>query len=342
MADPNDVLSQAPPQSTPPPGFQPLWGSFDGATGVSRRAANPALGSPGSGGGELDPLSRRLMQVVKALSVLLLLVVANSFLNDRGEESSLRLDLNPVARAAEKTQSLPGVLFTLRATYSSSALPDSITASGDGAVNSETGLSEARLHLYTLKTGRVEFESVGDGTSIYMRGNGISDQLPEGKEWMEVQPFLGQSEQEAMVGGSDGGNALQMLSSAGGSVSRLGRAKVDGVMTSRFRAVIDLADYADVLRGEGKDSLADEFDKLATLMPAPVTGEAWVDGKGLVRRSRTVMTLPTNPGGPALTMDMRTDFHDFGAQPDILLPDSSRVYDATPLLEKTLDAVEAG
>jgi hypothetical protein len=51
-----------------------------------------------------------------------------------------------------------------------------------------------------------------------------------------------------------------------------------------------------------------------------------------------VMNIPTQPGAPTLTMDMRMDLYDFGARPRIELPDPVSVYDATPTLERELDA----
>lgn len=63
----------------------------------------------------LEPLSRRLLQVAGVLSVLLIAVVANAFLHS-GENP-----LNPMAAAAEQTQSEPGARFTTKALYSSAA-----------------------------------------------------------------------------------------------------------------------------------------------------------------------------------------------------------------------------
>lgn len=303
---------------------------------ASRTPSLPSLTPKGSGGEPLDPLSRKLMQGVKLLSLLLLLVVANSFLNR--EEAPL--EFNPVAAAAEHTQQMPGARFTMEAIYTSPALPRPMHAHGSGAMNSQTGRSRVVLQLDAPELGPFEMEAVGDGTSMYMRGSGISGELPGGKEWLEVQPFLGHSEGEAMVGGGDADSSLQMLQTVDGAVQRLGREKVRGVATQRYRTTVELEEYADLLRDEGKDELADQYEKVATLMPEPVTAEVWIDGKGIVRRSRSVMTLPAAPGEPTMTMDMRMDLFDFGARPAIALPDPSRVFDATPLVEESFDQIE--
>jgi hypothetical protein len=277
------------------------------------------------------------MQGVRFLSLLLLLVLANSFLNDGAGES---LELNPVAAAAEHTQEMPGARFTMEAIYTSPSLPQPMRAHGSGAINSQTGRSQLTLELDSAELGRITLEAVGDGTSMYMRGSGISDELPDGKEWLQLQPLLGHSEGEAMVGGGDADSTLQMLQTVDGGAQPIGREKVRGVATKHYRTTIDLDAYADLLRDEGKDEIAELYEKVATLMSEPVTAEAWIDAKGIVRRSRSVMTLPAAPGEPTMTMDMQMDLFDFGARPAIELPDSSQVFDATPFVEKGFDEIE--
>jgi hypothetical protein len=270
------------------------------------------------------------MYGVRFLSLLLILVVVNSFVN--GGEASL----NPIAVAAERTESVPGARFTMKAIYTSTGLAQPVVAHGKGARNSQTGRSRAVLSVEVPQAPtRIHVESIGDGTSIYMRGSALGSELPEGKEWMRVEPFLGHSESEAMLGGSDADSSLQMLGSAG-EVERVGTEQAGGTSTTRYRAVVDLDDYADALREEGKDEMADLYEKYSELAPDPAEVEAWVDRREILRRLRMVMAIPT--GGPTLTMDMRMDFFDFGARPRIELPDPASVYDATPTLERELDA----
>lgn len=339
-------MSAAPPTSSPPPGVQPIWGSYSASGQVApaspataaapseRPPSRPSL--PGFGDEPLTPLSQRLMHGVKFLSLLLILVLANSFVNSSEENP-----LNPVAAAAERTQSQPGARFTMKAVYTGAVLPQPMVAHGRGAFNSQTGYSRAVLELNAPKVGQVRIETVSDGTSIFMRGTGISGELPGGKEWMQMQPFLGHSEQEAMIGGGgDADSALQMLSTVDGSFEEIGREKVHGVPTRRYRTSVELGGYAELLRNEGKNELAEQYEKYATLMPGPVIGEAWIDAQGLLRRNRMVMQLPSEPGQPGLTMDMRMDLFDFGTRPQIALPDDSQVFDATPLLEEHLDEIE--
>jgi hypothetical protein len=298
----------------------------------------PSRGAPGSE--ELDPLSRRLFQIAVVLSVLLLLVLANSFLNDSDGEDPL--EFNPVAAAAERTQEEPGARFTMKAVYSSASLPQPMAATGAGSINTESGRSSAVVRINSPQLGPIEIETVSDGTTIYMRGTGFSSGLPDGKEWLAMQPLLGHSEEEAMVGGGDAEGALQMLTAVDRTFQELGRAEVRGVPTRRYRTSVSLSAYAELLRDEDKDELADHYEKVASLMPGPVVGEAWIDGKGILRRNRIVMELPGQSGQPGMTMDMSMDWFDFGASPDIVLPDDDAVFDATPLLEEQFDEIETG
>jgi hypothetical protein len=272
------------------------------------------------------------MQAVGLLSLLLILVVVNSFVN--GGEASL----NPIAVAAERTESAPGARFTMQVTYTGAGLQQPIVGHGKGARNSESGRSRAVLTMEVPQApGRIHVESISDGTSVYMRNSALGSKLPDGKEWVRIEPLLGHSESEAILGGGDADSSLQMLRSAG-DVEEVGTEQVGGTSTTRYRAVVDLDDYADALRDEGKDEIADLYEKYGEIAPDPAQVEAWVDSRKILRRLRMVMEIPAQPGGPTLTMDTQMDFFDFGARPRIELPDPASVYDATPTLERELDA----
>jgi hypothetical protein len=274
------------------------------------------------------------MYGVGLLSLLLILVVANSFFHS--DENPL----NPIAAAAERTQSQPGARFAMRAVYTSADLPRPMVARGQGAYNTETGLSEATLRIDSPIKGRVTVESVGDGTAFYMGGSAFASELPDGKEWMKIEPFLGHSQDELALSGNGADSSLGALSSVDGDAVRLGREDVRGVPTQRYRGRISYGAYAALLRDEDKDEIADQIEKYDTLITTPPLAEAWVDDKGVLRRMRMKMTIPA--GQASLTMDMTTELFDFGAHPQIALPDASRVFDATPILREQLDAIDAG
>lgn len=278
-------------------------------------------------------LARRLLRLGGLLLLLpALLVAADSLFG--GEENPL----NPIAAAAEHTRDEPGARFTMVATYTSTSLPKPMVAHGHGAYNSETGLAEATVEVTSPAGEPVTVESVADDTSLYLRGDEITSELPAGEEWMKIEPLLGHSRQDAMLEGSSADSSLGMLSSVSGDVRRLGREQVRGVATERYRARFSYGDYGELLRKEGKDDLAEEYEKYDALISSPPLVEAWIDAEDVLRRFRMVMTPPADPGQPAMTTDMRMELFDLGARPQIALPDPDRVFDATPLLERELDA----
>jgi hypothetical protein len=119
-----------------------------------------------------------------------------------------------------------------------------------------------------------------------------------------------------------------------GGVDRVGRAVVDGVPTRRYRGKIGVADSVKRLREEGAETVASLVEKHGT----PTAVEAWIDAKGLVRRVRIVQTRPGEDGKGSTTTDMRMDFFDFGAEPEIDVPDSDEVFDATSVTQEQLEA----
>ncbi|HEX5928012.1 MAG TPA: hypothetical protein VFY48_01320 [Solirubrobacterales bacterium] len=56
-----------------------------------------------------------------------------------------------------------------------------------------------------------------------------------------------------------------------------------------------------------------------------------------MRRVRVLGTQPGDNGEEPSTMDMRMDFFDFGATPEIEVPDSDEVFDATDMARDGLD-----
>lgn len=277
---------------------------------------------------------RRALQAAGLASILLIALLAYTLL--KGDEGS---PLNPIAAAAERTQTQPGARFTMEAGYTSDALEEPMSADGRGAYNSQTGLGEAQMWMGVPGLGAVEFEIVNDETSFFMRSDNEKVMpLPGGKEWMKLEPFLGASQSELMMG-SDPSSSLQVLAAVSGDVREVGQETVRGVETSRYRTSFRLADVAEVLREEGKAEMADLYEQYGELNPAPTIAEAWIDDEEMLRRMRMIMEMPIEDQ-PTMTMDMRMEFFDFGARPEVTLPDEDVVFDATPILEEELEETD--
>jgi hypothetical protein len=275
------------------------------------------------------------MYGVKFLALLMLLVVANSFVNssDSGgtvgtgvaanasASSEGQPELNPVAAAAEKVEKTSGGRMSLYFVYSSPAAPRPITASGGGIYNEKTGRTRITLEMANPATGDAfRMVQITDGDVEYQGGDDVASVLPPGKEWVRTDKSE-KSEDETPLNIDD---SLEMLGSSG-DVQMVGRESINGKMTRRYRGEVTIGDLVDVLREKGKDVEADAYERIEGTSPTQISAEAWVDRKSLLRRMRIVVPMPGEEGEPTVTVDMRMDFFDYGAEPDIQLPDPATV-----------------
>lgn len=312
--------------SQPPPGSGPVWKDLPGSAPASAREGPFSWSS-------LEPLSRRLLALAGLLSVLLIAVVVDAALQSDGNP------LNPIAKAAVRTQAAPGERMAIEAIYTSALLPQPIVAHGVGAYNARTGRSRATLAV-PLPSGTQTITTVADRRAVYLRSEEISAGLPPGRTWLGMQPWLGRSQSAALAGNAGTANQLEMMRAVAPDVESVGEEAVRGVATQRYRGSVDLGHYAELLDQEGKAASARQYEALAKQMPAPVEVEVWVDDAGMARRLREVMILPTESGKPPVRTDLRMDLFSFGAAPRVKLPGAHEVFDSTPLVRAELDLFE--
>jgi hypothetical protein len=278
----------------------------------------------------LDKRSRCLLALAGLLSVLLIAVVVNYLVHGGADE------LNPVAEAAQRTAAMPGARLKMEVTYTVLGASKPIVANGAGAFDARSGRS--RIHLTVAVPGRgpTTLTSVGDQRVAFIHSALFAAELPPGKEWLGMEPLLGHSPQDALGSGPGAGSTIEMLKAAGGDVEELDHQQVRGHRTTRYKSSIDFSDVAEALAEHGEGELAREYEEFAEKAPDPIPVEVWVDERGLARLVRMVQEVPLSSGGPALTMDMRMEFFDFGIQPKIALPPKGRVLDTTPVIRAEL------
>lgn len=296
------------------------------AVSQSSRQARGTRHSPGVG--ELEPLSRRLLQAAGVLSLLLILVVLNSLLNTSGESP---FNPNPVAAAAERTAEVPGMRMDLTMTIDTEAAGPT-TIVGKGAYNGETNLAEI---AYSARSqgGQLDFEAVLGEDAWYFRYPRFAARMPEGKEWIKLEGFPGQKEMSAPgVGSPD--ESLQMLR-ASGAVHRIGQARIGKTRTTHYGVTMTAAGIVDGLRAQGKDELAEQVERSAAEMVGPAHAEVFITKAGMLRRMRLVSATVSD--GHAVTTTIQADLFDFGIKPDVQTPEDSQVLDISPLLEHKLD-----
>lgn len=273
----------------------------------------------------LQPLSRRALQLAGLLSLLLVAVILNSLLQG-GSESPF--NPNPVAAAAERTQEVPGMRMTLTMRISTESAP-TVSISGSGIYNGEENLGQFTYHLSGAQNPAQDFDAVTSEDAWYFRYPQLASKMPEGKEWLKLEGFPGQSDISKVSEGPQ--STLQILAGAG-SVQRLGQAQVRGVPTTRYRVSMSAAGILEALRSEGKDELAEEVEK--TPMTGPTQGEVFIDDHGMLRRMDMTSTVVSD--GKTVTTEIHSDLFDFGIHPNIQIPDDSRVFDLSPVLEEHL------
>lgn len=274
----------------------------------------------------------RLLQAAGVLSLLLILVVANSLLNGDGGESPF--NPNPVAAAAERTQEATGMRMNITMQVQSESSP-TVTVTGSGVYNGETNLAEATYSGTTTQGQRISFSAVLGEEAWYFRYPQFASKMPEGKDWIKLEGFPGQKDMGA-PGVASPDESLGMLRSTG-PVKRLGLAKIGGAQTTRYRVLMTTEQMAGALRSQGKDELAEQIEQVAPQIIGPVRAEVFIAKSGLLRRMRIASTEVSD--GKTLNVTMRMDFSDFGIEPAIQIPDDSQVYDLSPMLEEQLDAL---
>lgn len=276
------------------------------------------------------PRWRRLWRVVAGLSVLVLALAVFAWQQGDGDDSTG--PLNAIAKAAERTQREPGGRATMHTIVSSPARSESFTITGQIVFDSETGRSRAIMTMPNPDSdGSVKMEVVGDGTVIYMRSS-MFGSLPEGREWMSLDFSLGDELNTPLPANSDAKGELELLEAVTGDVQKLGKEDVHGVPTMRYRGTVDVSENVERLQEVGAENLASVVERKGE----PLQVEAWIDAGGRVRRMRVVSSQPRQKGEGSTTTDMRMDFFDFGSVPEIDVPDSSDVFDATSMAQDKL------
>lgn len=231
-----------------------------------------------------------------------------------------------------KTQSEGGGRAAVRGVVNEAGLSKPLTVTGQ-MVYDGAGAARGTLSMADPKSGEpVEFDYVLEGTHMYMRSSRFGS-LPEGREWMGLDLSLGDEVDTSVPAGGDVKGELDLLSEASGGVEKVGKEDVRGVATTRYRGTISVADSVKRLREEGADTAATYVEKKGS----PMHLEAWIDAKGLVRRMRVAQSRPAEDGNGPTAIDMRTDFYDFGLEPEIEAPDSDEVFDATSLAKEGLE-----
>ena len=267
--------------------------------------------------------------------MLLVLILALAW-TQGGNETSL----SPIAQAAIRTQHSPGARFSFHGTSQRNALSHPIAMSGKGMFNGQTNRSQTAMTIRG-PDGEAEMEGVGSGSQAYYKSKLLQPALPPGDEWLGLDLSLGISSETAVAANSDPSVQLDLLRAVSDKFETLGREKIRGLEATVYRSTFDSKGYADYLRGKGSVNEAQQYERLAEVAPSTTEVEVWVDSKKLVRRMRMQTESHDPHSGEEISTEVAADFYEFGISPDIDLPDSDTVYDATPKIRAKLGLDDA-
>jgi hypothetical protein len=224
-----------------------------------------------------------------------------------GGGSGGALSLDPVASAADKTAKQGSERFTLHLEGGLSS-GRYLGLTMRGVANNADG--SGRFSVVFTEGGKsFRADAISDGSITYMRSDLFASKLPGGKSWIKVDvKKLADKGLGSLSGLQDSSPAkpLQALRAAG-KTTKVGRATVAGVPTTKYHTIVDLE----------KEKLADQMG--AKHLPIDV----WIDRKGLVRK----MSFAQSPADPTKAGKFTYVLTGFGPTVTVKPPPSDETID---------------
>jgi hypothetical protein len=169
--------------------------------------------------------------------------------------------------------------------------------------------------------------------------------LPEGKRWISFD--LGEALDAAGMGALDPSELqqdptqmLRLLRASSSEVKERGKVEVRGVETTRYTATLDLTKAVNATADDLglSDQQREELGKAAKQLKqqagvGKIPMEVFVDADGLLRRMLMKMSLAVE--GERVSMELLSDYYDFGVEVDVEAPPAAEVFDVS-------DEVSAG
>jgi hypothetical protein len=280
------------------------------------------------------------MRLWTRVSGTVLGVVAMALLAGCGGSSSGSAQVPTVnlTRAADVSSSAPGfkIAMTVHETVPSAG---QINMTGSGSVSpaSHLGALNIQMHLPpSAGASNLQLRMVLAKTAIYVKlPPALASKIPGGKPWLYVN-----LDQLAKAAGIPGFGALfsstssmedpaqqldYLRATSAGSVKRLGQATVNGVHTTGYHAVVDLAKLPRIVPAAQRQAVTQLVAALkrkgaATLIPMDV----WIGPSNLIRRVQMTLSEPLPNSNQSLGISMTEDFLQYGPQPAPTVPSAAQ------------------
>jgi len=203
--------------------------------------------------------------------------------------------LDPVAKAASISTTIPGFQMRFEVRFGSPQLPTALTATGIGSFDAR---DRAGSVVFVMNAGNdpqlknalggstLRLDELVDGTTIYVKlPPAIAIKLPGGRPWMKVDlakasGIRGFSSLANNPVSSDPSQFLSYLRATSGHVSKQGTEVVNGIQTTHYHATINLDRVPDALPSgsrKGAKQAVSSIEQLTGLKQLPV--DAWIDSK---------------------------------------------------------------
>jgi hypothetical protein len=253
--------------------------------------------------------------------------------------------LDPVARAAEVTQSLPGAQIALSAEIVSPLGSEPLRFTGHGVVSNHPLTADIRLDFSHLGARRSGAHLVADMRILrhvfFLRFAPLSAQL-HGKQWLKIDE--GRTAKAAGLGNLpstdelDPDQYLTYLRSASGGLAGIGGQAIHGVATTGYRGEIDLEKVAHQTPADRRSATVAAVGNLERVTGVTsIPFQVWIDGAGRVRRV-SLAEGESSTNSDAVKVFVTIDFVRFGPQRPAPAPPAGEVFDASAAAASALKA----
>lgn len=294
-----------------------------------------------------DPRSRRSRAIRNtarvAVAVLSVTAGTAAAITTSGCGASAALD--PVARAADVTQSLPGAQIALSAEVVLPFGSEPLRYTGHGVVSNDPLSADIRLDFSHLGPRRSGAHLVADMRILrhvfFLRFAPLSAQL-HGKQWLKIDE--GRTAKAVGLGNLpstdelDPDQYLTYLRSVSGGLTGIGGQPIHGVATTGYRGEIDLekvAQQAPADRRSATVAAVGNLERVTGVSSIPF--QVWIDGAGRVRRV-SLSEGESSTNSDAVKVFVTVDFLRFGPQHPAPAPPAGEVFDASAAAASALKA----
>jgi hypothetical protein len=247
-----------------------------------------------------------------------------------------------IAQAAEATVAERGMRIAIHQTVTSPGA-GRMSMSGSGVMDTRGQVSHLTLKVTSASDvivgafdmGDLTTEVITDRFTVYTRSPQLSQLLGAGRKWVkidaaEVSRSAGIDISALTQSGQDPTQAVRQLKAVGADIETVGRERVRGVGTTRYRATVDLRRSADLAPAADRAAARSAIDGLIEQIgTSRLPVDVWVGEDDLVRRVSQKLSLGARGGRAAI--EQRFEFYDFGAKVDIALPAAGEVTDVSDL-----------